>query len=157
MPGRRKASELAAAAAAAVYLLACCSVALSEGYQAGKLRLAAVYGFECALFGWVEYPFGWLANPLIWAGVVLLAAGRGRAAALCGLLAGVPMLHWSLGWDRQGLGHMLRAGYYLWVASAVVLAAGGGAVWAVRAHGQQGPANRSHGQRLEEQLDPGAG
>ncbi len=130
---RRRLPELTVAAiVAAVYLGACCSVVVRKGLSAGPFDLAPIYGFSCALTGWMDYPFGWLANPLVWAGVVLLARRRPGAAAVCGLLAVGPVAQWSVEWHRQGLWRMLRAGYDLWVASVGLLAVGGSAAWAFR-------------------------
>ena len=143
MGWRRKAPEVAVAATVvAVYLWACCSVVVREGLSAGPFDLAAIYGFSCALTGWMDYPFGWLANPLIWVGVILLACGRPGFAAGCGLLAIGPVVQWSLEWDRQGLSHMLRAGYYLWVSSVGVLVAGSAGVWVARCAGKAGRTRR---------------
>ena len=131
---RRTAPELAVAATVvAVYLWACCSVVVREGLCAGPFDLAAIYGFSCALTGWMDYPLGWLANPLVWFGVVLLVCRHSGAATLCGLLAMVMAVQWSIEWNRQGLSHMLRAGYDLWLASIGLLVVGGGVVWTARA------------------------
>jgi hypothetical protein len=112
MTWRRKVPELAVAATViTVYLWACCSVVVREGLSAGPFNMSAFDGFYCVLIGWLDYPFGWLANPLLWAGVVLLACRQSGAAAICGLLAIVPAVQWSLEWDRQGLSRMLGAGY----------------------------------------------
>ncbi len=130
---RQRLPELAiAAAVSGMYLWACCSVVVREGLSAGPFDLAAIYGFGCALTGWMDYPLGWLANPLLWAGVVLLVCRRPGAAAVCGLLAVGPVVQWSLEWHHQGLWRMLRVGYDLWVASVGLLAVGSSVVWAGR-------------------------
>src|SRR4051794_35364031 len=115
--GRKLPERAIAALVVGLYLAACSSVVVREGLSAGPFDLAAIYGFSCALTGWMDYPVGWLANPLLWAGVVLLACGLRIGAFLAGVLAALCALHWSLEWDRLGLWHMLRAGYFLWVAS----------------------------------------
>ena len=129
----RRLPELAVAAAVAgVYLWACCSVVVRAGLSAGPFDLAAIYGFNCALTGWMDYPLGWLANPLVWAGVVFLICRRPGAAAVCGFLAVGSVAQWSVEWHRQGLWLMLRVGYALWVASVGLLAIGSSVVWAGR-------------------------
>ena len=126
MVRRSKAPErVAAALVAGVYLAACCSTVVRAGLSAGPFDLCPIGGFYCAILGWTVFPFGWLANPLLWAGVILLACGRSGAATVCGLLAVVPVTQWSLAWDRQGLWPALAAGYYLWIASAGLLATSG--------------------------------
>ena len=140
---RRFPELIVAVAVAGVYLWACCSVVVREGLSAGPFDLAAIYGFTCALIGWMDSPFGWLANPLVWAGVVLLACRRPGAAAVCGLLAVVPVVQWSAEWHRQGLWRTLRVGYDLWVASVGLLAVGSSVVWAGRRVWRHGTPNEA--------------
>src|SRR5439155_15052413 len=105
---------------AGLYLWACCSVVVREGLPAGPFDAPAIYGFRCALIGWMDYPVGWLANPLLWLGVVLLACGVRIAGLVCGGLAGLCVLQWSVEWHRLGQWHMIQEGYYLWMASVGV-------------------------------------
>lgn len=137
---RRWPELVVAATVAGMYLGACCTVVVREGLTAGPFDMAAIYGYSCALTGWIDYPFGWLANPLAGAGVVLLICRRPGAAAVCGLLAFGPVVQWSVEWHRQGLWSMLRIGYDLWVASVGLLVVGSSIVWAGRRHGSQSPA-----------------
>lgn len=93
--------------------------------------MAALYGWHAAVGGWNHYPFGWLANPLLWIGVVLLLRGKTTGAAVCGWLALIPVVQWTLEWKRLGLWDMVTSGYYLWAASVGVLVVGASILWSL--------------------------
>ncbi len=118
-----------------VYVFACCSDVIRAGLSAGPFDYGPINGFDCVLTGWMHYPFAWLANQLLWLGIILLANGHSRPAAMCGLFALGPVVQWSVSWHHQGLWPMLQRGYYLWVASVVLLVVGSLIVYFVRAHG----------------------
>lgn len=80
------------------------------------------------------YPY-WLANPTFWLGLYFFRRSRWRIAASCGVLASlfalsVPVI---MQWEEQlhspppGLTSTLLPGYYVWLASHVLLA-----FWSVR-------------------------
>lgn len=134
MRWRQKAPELAVASTVLVlFLSACCSIVVRKvGVGWFNMFNVPVNGFFCVLVGWGDYPFGWLANPLLGTGIVLLCCGRSRAAFRCGMVAIVPVVQWSLDWRWHGQWRMISTGYYLWVASVVMLVAGAFAVQAMR-------------------------
>ncbi len=80
------------------------------------------------------YPY-WLANPALWLGLYSFRRARWRIAASCGFVAtllalSVPVI---MRWEDQlrppppGLTSTLLPGYYVWLASPVLLA-----FWSIR-------------------------
>jgi hypothetical protein len=89
-------------------------------------------GSQCFVLGLSGVPRGdllglaWLANPLVLVGVFLLLAGRRAAALVVGLFAvaaGVCAAHLDVPEPWR-----LREGFYLWVGSMGLLAAGSAAL-----------------------------
>jgi hypothetical protein len=73
--------------------------------------------------------FGWLPNPLLWLGVAWLIIGRQRDARQAGIgtgLAGLAAVACASLWlfDR-GKDDDLSIGYYVWIASMVLLTGAG--------------------------------
>ena len=87
----------------------------------------AVYGWQAFLVGWFVQRIGWFANVAIWIGTILLARRRPLAAAIAGVLAlglgSIYLVHLA---DHSLLSpQSFSAGYFCWLASAVLLAGGG--------------------------------
>jgi hypothetical protein len=95
-----------------LYLAACFSPAMS--FDGEK-----TFGIEVLLEGWCAAA-QWYANPLLLLGMLLFLVNRFRFAAACGLLGfilGFSVFFFSIGMR-------LCVGYFLWLSSFAVLAAG---------------------------------
>ena len=81
-----------------------------------------MYGYQAffwALVSIIYLPM-WLSNPVLWVGCGYCVDGRWTAARNCGLLAILLAISEVWFWDDPP-----EIGYYLWVASMVVLAVAG--------------------------------
>ena len=79
----------------------------------------AMYGYQAffwALVSVIYLPM-WLSNPVVWIGCGYCVDGRWKAARNCGLVAVLLAISEVLFWDDPP-----EIGYYLWVASMVMLA-----------------------------------
>jgi len=115
------------------YLISFSLPALKTSGNFGTLwGIQAFAGSALALFD--LYPY-WLANPALWLGLYFFHHGRWRIAASCGLVAtllalSVPVIQ---RWEVQlrppppDLSSTLLPGYYVWLASSVLLA-----FWSIR-------------------------
>jgi hypothetical protein len=88
----------------------------------------AVYGWQAFLVGWFVQRFGgWFANVAIWIGMIFLARRKPLAGVIAGLVAfGLGSTYLTLLADHSLLSpQSFSAGYFCWLASAVLLACGG--------------------------------
>lgn len=83
-------------------------------------------GVLCVAMGWIVWP-GWLANPLMFASMIVHGLGKHRVAIVLLVLALVSALAAPVILAAQKELFQLRyphVGYYVWVASIVVLLVG---------------------------------
>jgi hypothetical protein len=119
------------AAVVLVYLIAFALPVFDDtGILANHLGVqphGAVYGWQAFLVGWFVQRIGWFANIAIWIGMILLARRKPLAAALAGVLGlGLGSTYLNLLADHSLLSpQSFSAGYFCWLASAVLLAGGG--------------------------------
>lgn len=119
------------AAVVLVYLIAFALPVFDDtGILANHLGVqphGAVYGWQAFLVGWFVQRIGWFANIAIWIGVILLASRKPLAAALAGVLGlGLGSTYLNLLADHSLLSpQSFSAGYFCWLASAILLAGGG--------------------------------
>ena len=134
MIGRREIVGIAASC----YVAACFAPVLRFDQIENATRPPQIMkGYEALLLGWQGIfvgNFAWTANVLLLASAVLLLTSHARAAAICAgiaLVVGLQTLM-LLGArviaDEGGVTHMtmsrLYIGFYLWIASIVVVLAG---------------------------------
>ncbi|MEM0914194.1 MAG: hypothetical protein AAGK09_06235 [Planctomycetota bacterium] len=91
-------------------------------------------GWAALAYGWVAMHPAWLANPLWLAGLIVLLCKRYLAAAILATLGLLLALSsFSLVGGKMWTGDLsitaLSAGYYVWLASQVILAGGAFALW----------------------------
>jgi hypothetical protein len=129
------------ALALAAYVAACAVPALRfELPERASESPQIMKGFEVALLGWQAIfvgNFGWVANPLLFVSLPLILMRRWRMAAVCATLGLLFALHslMLLGQriiaDEGGVTHMmlsrLYSGFYLWLTSILIPAAG--SIW----------------------------
>jgi hypothetical protein len=111
-----------ATASLTLYLVSLFLPAVDVGFEGlGRYR-----GYECliALPTALAYP-AWWANPLFAAGIVLVLRGNLILAGLCGWMAMLFSLSFSLhAWEEQSKTYeSLGIGYWFWLAAMTVLAA----------------------------------
>ena len=117
------------------YLLACATPALVMRHSNGRIENWP--GIQVLAFGWMGLLLGqaaWLANPVLLLGVILLVCRRWIAACITVLVAlglgatTVWLFSCEIPADEGGVSHFQLAqlgfGFYAWLASMVVVAAG---------------------------------
>jgi HEAT repeat protein len=88
----------------------------------------AVYGWQAFLVGWFAQRWGgWFANVAIWVGTTLLAGRKPLAAAIAGLIAlALGSTYLAVLSDHSLISpQAYSAGFFCWLASAMLLAASG--------------------------------
>jgi hypothetical protein len=101
-----------------------------------SMRSLGIFAFFLSLLG-SSYSFGlflyWVANPLLWYGVSSLRSGRWGHAAVFGgaacAFASLPSIPIQEGETFRNTAGSLMVGYWVWLASTVLLAAVGLAGW----------------------------
>lgn len=110
-------------AALSAYLASFALPAL-DGMLGIQLFVLAYYQMLVGLLHFAPSMMVWLANPLFWYGYAALRRGNGGKAARCGFAATIIALFILLPMDRE-LQDALGWGYYLWLASMVLLTLAG--------------------------------
>lgn len=109
--------------ALALYVLSLCLPAIVVDEATVKLY----WGVHCAVTGWVVWP-GWLANPLFLAAILIASQTRDPTTCYVAVtLAALAVISavlapFVLAVDRHHTLARLHVGYYVWIASTLVLA-----------------------------------
>ena len=110
-----------------------------------------IRGQRIGIFGGWYTIVGCLSNPLFWAGVAVLLLGKRlsrQKAGITAALTGVAALLCTLGFSASNSDVTLLLGFYLWMASILLLTLTG--VWQAMERRPGG-----HGPRLGEMKSPG--
>jgi len=111
----RRFSRVALQLALAIYAVSFLLPAYEDRYDN---RLVVHPGWSAFLQAMLWLEVAWLANPAFWTAVILVVRGRPRlafASAASGALLAARFLV-----DQKGI-DSLRVGYYVWLASMIVL------------------------------------